>query len=411
MFLHRISRISLRRGTIPRAVIPRYRQITKRTSTSITHQPLPGQQQNRNVNDQHDRHRHLHPRRDARLPDNTDGSSGKGEHDHQNRHLWERLLAEDFRAAAHDAFAQVPRIIDRAFPVQQHFAVVFIQMHARRPPLRVEPRSAEQSPSSVAKNNPHRTTIAEARLNSGFTGWFCRDRPQQIHMPPSSDTCYPPPMQHWTQQLAGRFIVFDGPDGSGKSTQFSRFAEYCRLQGRAVCEVREPGGTPIGEQIRRILLDPANTEMALRCEMMLYMASRSQLVEQTIRPALGRGEVVLADRFISSTLAYQGTAGGLDENEILAVGQVAVGNHWPDLTVVFDVDEQTAARRLNPLLDRMEQKGAAFHRKVRAGYHDQVKRHPDRYVMIDATADAETVFADLLEAMQQWRPAPTPAAS
>ncbi len=208
-------------------------------------------------------------------------------------------------------------------------------------------------------------------------------------------------MQHWTQQLAGRFIVFDGPDGSGKSTQFSRFAEYCRLQGLTVCEVREPGGTSIGEQIRNILLDPANTEMTLRCEMMLYMASRSQLVEQTIQPALSRAEVVLADRFISSTLAYQGTAGGLDEQEIFAVGGVAVGNHWPDLTVVFDVDEKTAAHRLNPLLDRMEQKGAEFHRKVRSGYHAQVQAHPDRYVMIDATVDAETVFSSLLQAIEQ----------
>jgi dTMP kinase len=110
----------------------------------------------------------------------------------------------------------------------------------------------------------------------------------------------------WLEHLAGRFIVFDGPDGSGKSTQFKRFAAYCRQTSGgalAVCEVREPGGTGIGEQIRQILLDPANEDMNIRCEMLLYMASRAQLMEQTIRPALQRNELVLADRFISSTLA------------------------------------------------------------------------------------------------------------
>lgn len=208
-------------------------------------------------------------------------------------------------------------------------------------------------------------------------------------------------MQHWTHALAGRFIVFDGPDGSGKSTQFSRFAEYCRLQGVAVTEVREPGGTSIGEQIRGILLDPANHDMDLRCEMMLYMASRAQLVRQIIRPALQRGELVLADRFVSSTLAYQGTAGGMSEQEILAVGRVAIGERWPDMTVVFDVDEQTAAHRLNPLLDRMEQKGAAFHRRVRDGYLAQAKAHPNAYIVIDATVDTESVFDALIKSLQQ----------
>ena len=210
----------------------------------------------------------------------------------------------------------------------------------------------------------------------------------------------------WLAQLAGRFIVFDGPDGSGKSTQFKRFAAHCRAPGPApgsspltVCEVREPGGTAIGEQIRRILLDPANEDMSLRCEMMLYMASRSQLIEQIIRPALKRKELVLADRFISSTLAYQGTGGGMSAAEILAVGQVAVGSIWPDLTVVFDVDERVAARRLNPLLDRMELKGVEFHRRVRQGYLDQARHDPQRYLVIDASPDEDAVFKSLLAGM------------
>jgi dTMP kinase len=111
--------------------------------------------------------------------------------------------------------------------------------------------------------------------------------------------------------LAGRFLAFEGPDGSGKSTQFKRFVRACTEAGVPLCEVREPGGTEIGERIRAILLDKAHSDMALRCEMLLYMASRAQLVEQKIRPALAGGKLVLADRFVASTLAYQGAAGGL----------------------------------------------------------------------------------------------------
>lgn len=205
----------------------------------------------------------------------------------------------------------------------------------------------------------------------------------------------------WIKRLAGKFIVFDGPDGSGKSTQFARFAQHCRENKLTVCEVREPGGTAIGERIRQILLDPAHAEMTLRCEMMLYMASRAQLMEQTIGPALKRGELVLADRFISSTLAYQGAAGGMSADEILAVGQVAIGSLWPDLTVIFDVDERTAAARLNPLLDRMELKGIEFHRRVRQGFLAQAKNQPDRYLMIDASHHPDVVFQTLLNGIQK----------
>ncbi|MEM6853795.1 MAG: dTMP kinase [Planctomycetota bacterium] len=210
----------------------------------------------------------------------------------------------------------------------------------------------------------------------------------------------------WINHLRGRFIVFDGPDGSGKSTQFRRLVDAAEAQGVRVCEVREPGGTHIGEEIRKVLLDPSVKEdVDVRCEMLLFMASRAQLIAQKIQPALESGCLVLADRFISSTLAYQGTAGGLPIADILKVGQVALGQHWPDLVVVFDVDEETAASRINPLLrerefnadkDRMEAKGAAFHRRVRQGYLDQAADDPDRYLVIDATRDADNVFDELL---------------
>ncbi len=209
-------------------------------------------------------------------------------------------------------------------------------------------------------------------------------------------------MAEWVHRLAGRFVVFDGPDGSGKTTQFARFAEYCRDAGLPICEVREPGGTSIGEQIRAVLLEPDNAEMSLRCEMMLYMASRAQLLEECIGPALVRGELVLADRFISSTLAYQGTAGGISREEILAVGRVALRSMWPDLTVIFDVDSDVAGTRLNPLLDRMEQRGAEFHHRVRQGFLDQAKADPDKHLLIDASPDPDAVFDALLSAIQAW---------
>ncbi len=205
--------------------------------------------------------------------------------------------------------------------------------------------------------------------------------------------------------LSGRFVVFDGPDGCGKSTQFRRFAHWARAQGVVVTEVREPGGTDIGEQVRAILLDPRNTAMTIRAEMLLYMASRAQLLEERIRPALSRGEFVLADRFVSSTLAYQGTGGGMTRADILEVARVAVGEMWPDEVVVFDVDLATASKRLPTTLDRMEQKDAAFHERVREGYLQQCREDPARYIAIDARVEADAVFAQLIEAFERRKDA------
>lgn len=199
----------------------------------------------------------------------------------------------------------------------------------------------------------------------------------------------------WTTHLPGKFVVFDGPDGSGKSTQFRAVADAARGAGVETIEVREPGGTKIGEKIRDVLLDPANTEMVTRCEMLLYMASRAQLFEERIQPALARGAFVLADRFISSTLAYQGSAGGLARTDILAIGDIAIGGRWPDLVVVFDVDWATAQRRMSRALDRMEQKDADYHRRVREGYLEQAREQPDKYLVVDSTAEPETVLANL----------------
>lgn len=203
--------------------------------------------------------------------------------------------------------------------------------------------------------------------------------------------------------LAGRFLVFDGPDGSGKSTQLKMFLRAARGAGLAITEVREPGGTEIGEKIRDALLEHLDREeMSLRCEMLLYMASRAQLCEQVIAPALARGELVVADRFVSSTYAYQGAAGGIPFEEIDRAAQIAMQGVEPDATLIFDVDQETAASRLNPLLDRMEAKGAEFHQRVRDGYHALIEGDPQRqrYLGIDARGAQERVFGNIIDALR-----------
>ncbi len=202
--------------------------------------------------------------------------------------------------------------------------------------------------------------------------------------------------------LRGKFLVFDGPDGSGKSTQLAMFLKAVRSAGIEVTEVREPGGTEVGEKIRDALLDHLDREtMSLRCEMLLYMASRAQLCEQGLAPALKQGKLGIADRFVSSTYAYQGTAGGIPIQEIDAAAKIAMQDTHPDATLIFDVDQDTAASRLNPLLDRMEAKGAAFHAKVRQGYQDLIASDPDaqRYLRVDATGSTSKVFNNIIDVL------------
>jgi dTMP kinase len=165
--------------------------------------------------------------------------------------------------------------------------------------------------------------------------------------------------------------------------------------------VREPGGTVTGERIREVLLDRANTGMSLRCEMLLYMASRAELVEQVILPALRNGHLVLADRFVASTLAYQGSAGGMAFADIAAVARVATRGLLPDLVVLFDIDADAAARRLNPLLDRMEAKGREFHRRVREGYLEQARTNPQRFAVINAARGPDEVWVDLIRVLEE----------
>jgi dTMP kinase len=199
--------------------------------------------------------------------------------------------------------------------------------------------------------------------------------------------------------LAGKFIVIDGPDGSGKGTQLKRLAGVIEADGGRVCRARDPGGTEIGERIRHILLDFDLAKMDATCETLLFMASRAQLVADVVRPALAAGETVLCDRFISATCAYQGAA-GMPQNRIVELGRQAVGDTWPDLTVVLDVPAEVGLGRIRSRAqDAMEERGIAFHRRVRELFRALPAVYPRPVVIVDGDRDVHAVWRDVEEAV------------
>jgi dTMP kinase len=199
----------------------------------------------------------------------------------------------------------------------------------------------------------------------------------------------------------GHFIVLDGPEGAGKSTQVRLLTERLAQRGLAVETVRDPGGTPVSERVRQVLLDPAVGHLEAATEMFLYMASRTELVARVIRPALAAGRTVLCDRFVSSTVVYQGYAGGLDPAEILRVGRLACGDAWPDLTVLLDVPADEGFGRIRREHDRMELKGLEFHRRVAEGFRQLARSDPQQYVLIDARGSVEEVSARIWKAVER----------
>ncbi len=190
---------------------------------------------------------------------------------------------------------------------------------------------------------------------------------------------------------AGRFIVLDGIDGAGKSSQIQPLVQWLTAGGRTVTTCRDPGSTPAGDAIRAILLDRHEIHLAPASEMLLYMAARAQLVAEVIRPALARGEWVVSDRYLLANIVYQGHAGGLDPDVVRRVGAVATGGLEPDCVLVLDVDLATAARRLDRPLDKLENRGDEFRARLRAGYLAEAARDPDRIAVIDAAAAPEVV--------------------
>ncbi len=197
----------------------------------------------------------------------------------------------------------------------------------------------------------------------------------------------------------GLFISVEGSDGSGKSTQLENIKKYYENKGVTILATREPGGTKISEKLRTILLDKANTEMSPVTEMMIYAASRAQLVEEVIKPALERGEVVICDRFIDSSIAYQGYGRGLGDM-VETVNLYAVGGVMPDLTIFLDLDPELGRQRVKSRygqeqMDRLEQEKMDFHYRVYEGYKALAKAYPDRIVSIDASRSIEEMRDDI----------------
>src|SRR5580693_3274521 len=197
-----------------------------------------------------------------------------------------------------------------------------------------------------------------------------------------------------TTTKRGLFISFEGPDGSGKSTQARMLAERLRGAGRAVLESVEPGGTPIGQQIRRILLDPANKELTATAELLLMFAARAQNVEQWILPALEQGKIVISDRFTDSSIAYQGSGRGLGWEMVLEVDRIACQGLVPDLTLCIDIDSETGLARAQSrggLETRLEEQAIEFHHKVREAYHELARREPQRFRLVDGGGAPESI--------------------
>lgn len=252
------------------------------------------------------------------------------------------------------------------------------------------------------------------------------------------------------RDLAGKFIVFDGPDGSGKTSVRDRVAEHLRAAGVPITTCKDPGGTPIGDRIRSVLLDHDLSDMTVQCETLLFMASRAQLVRQVVLPALKQGHAVLCDRFVSSTCAYQ-VAAGDDFATILDLARYAIGTTWPDLTLILDVPvevgfarigKRTSARREaqlsqeasgglpahppgapgsapahpsgatggspasaspsgQPDLDAMERRPSSFHAAVRANFLALPGRYPAPVEVLDATQPLDDIVAEALRRLQR----------
>lgn len=209
----------------------------------------------------------------------------------------------------------------------------------------------------------------------------------------------PSPTDPQPNPARGLFLSLDGPDGGGKTTQVVRLAAWLRAQALEVVTCRDPGGTLLGDRLRAILLDRGTVGLALRAEMHLYMASRVQLVEEVIRPALARGLVVVSDRFLLANIVYQGHAGGIPVGEVGRVGLEATGGLLPDLTLVLDVPAECARARVAEARDRIEDRPNAYHAKVREGFlrASQEGRtgacayYPAPIAVVDASGDTETV--------------------
>ena len=201
----------------------------------------------------------------------------------------------------------------------------------------------------------------------------------------------------------GLFITFEGTDGAGKTTQIQRLSADLRDAGYDVCLTREPGGTPISEQIRDVLLNPDHSEMAATTELLLYAASRAQHVSEIIKPALEAGKIVISSRFADATVVYQGYGRGLDLDRIHHLNRIATDGITPDATFVLDLPVEIGLQRVQNSrggLDRLESEKIEFHHRLREGYQTIARQEPQRLKIIDAQVSPEQVYTQIQEAIQ-----------
>lgn len=191
------------------------------------------------------------------------------------------------------------------------------------------------------------------------------------------------------------FVVLDGIDGAGKSTQIAMLRDFLVARGNAVFCTRDPGSTRLGDAVREILLHREDIPLSMTSEMLLYMAARAQLVEEQIRPALQQGEIVLCDRFLLANVVYQGCAGGLDIQTLWQVGQVATGGLMPDVTIVLDLEVEKASARMQRGLDRLEKRGRDYFQRVRDGFRNQLTRCPGVTLLVDADRGPEIIHGEI----------------
>lgn len=196
------------------------------------------------------------------------------------------------------------------------------------------------------------------------------------------------------------FFSIDGGDGVGKTTQIDKLCQWLASCGHQVVACRDPGSTPLGEAVRELLLNRHDLAIDRRSEMLLYMAARSQLAEEVIRPALAARKTVVSDRYLLANVVYQGHGGGLDVETLWEVGRIATGGLLPDLTVVLDLPAGAATARIRRQLDRMERQGVDFHQRVREGFLAEAARRPGRIAVVDAGRSIDEVAADVRAAVE-----------
>ena len=201
----------------------------------------------------------------------------------------------------------------------------------------------------------------------------------------------------------GLFITFEGTDGAGKTTQIQRLSAELGQAGYDICLTREPGGTPISEQIRDMLLNPDHSEMAATTELLLYAASRAQHVSEVIKPALEAGKIVISSRFADAMVVYQGYGRGLDLERIKRLNRIATEGVTPDVTFVLDLPVEIGLQRVQKSrggLDRLEREKIDFHQRLRDGYRALAQQEPQRLKIVDAQASPEKVYAQIMAAIQ-----------